>query len=345
MNTNREASVLNNGQLSTAGDLITWRDWFYPMLEISTVQDGGEPSRFENKVWDLGGILLSSAVAPATHVKRGKLNISRAPMDHWAIGYNRSGTTTIASDKRTLEAPPRSLFLWSFGEKTSSYRSDVDRIQLLIPRDLFRDVAPMLDAQRGSVLNTDLGSLLSDYMLFLESRLESVEAQDLPRLTGAVRAMIAACVAPSRERAEIAAVQIDNSRRDRIRRVIDLNLRSRALNPAMICKTVGVSRSQLYRLFEHWGGVMRYVQRQRLLRAHAILSDSENTKSISSIAEEFSFAEASSFSRAFRDEFGHSPKDVKLSSQAGMPIGVNARHKRSSKTRRFYDLIEKSPIF
>jgi AraC-like DNA-binding protein len=234
-------------------------------------------------------------------------------------------------------------FLWSLGDRTISHRTKVDRVQLLIARDMFRDIAPQFDAERGSVLNTPLGALLGDYMLFLESHLDSVAQQDLPRLTESVRSMIAACVAPSGEREEVAASELSFVRRERIRQVIHLNLRSAELGPSMICKAVGISRSQLYRLFEHSGGVLRYIQRQRLLQCHAVLSDPENRKSILSLAEEFRFSDAFSFRRAFRREFGHSPKEVRFAAEVGMPIRLGTERQSADPPRRFYDLMIGNP--
>jgi AraC-like DNA-binding protein len=79
-----------------------------------------------------------------------------------------------------------------------------------------------------------------------------------------------------------------------------------------------MSRSNLYRLFEDTGGVARYIQRERLLEAHAVLTDPTKTQSISTMAEDLCFADASSFSRAFKREFGYSPGEVRSAVLAGL---------------------------
>jgi AraC-like DNA-binding protein len=90
-------------------------------------------------------------------------------------------------------------------------------------------------------------------------------------------------------------------------RVIRKHLRTPTFRPSILCRLVGMSRSSLYRLFEDTGGVAKYIQRERLIEAHAVLTDSETIQSISAIAQDSCFADASSFSRAFKREFGHSP--------------------------------------
>jgi AraC-like DNA-binding protein len=331
--------VFSTRSIGAAKRMEAWRDWFYPIFDISSDERSTTKFCAENKVWDIGGILLSSAAAPATRVTRGRLNISRAPADHWVITYNRRGETTIATDKTTLHAATSVPFLWSLGDKTSSVRTSIDRVQLLLPRDMFRDIAPLLDASRGSVLNTPLGKMLGDYMIFLESHLGAVATGDLPRLTEAVRGMVAACVAPTAERAEVAASEIEHGRRERVCRLIHSRLRSPLLTPAMICEIAGISRSQLYRLFEQSGGVLRYMQRQRLLQSYALLSDPENEQPVLSIAESFCFENASSFSRAFRKEFGHSPSEIKSAAVAGMPFSTGMQRQRTAEIQRFSNLL------
>ena len=101
-------------------------------------------------------------------------------------------------------------------------------------------------------------------------------------------------------------------------RVIRKHLRTPTFRPSILCRLVGMSRSSLYRLFEDTGGVAKYIQGERLIEAHAVLTDSGTTQSISAIAEDLCFADASSFSRAFKREFGHSPGEVRSAAIDGL---------------------------
>jgi AraC-like DNA-binding protein len=152
-------------------------------------------------------------------------------------------------------------------------------------------------------------------MMALERRLSGVTEADLSRLTTAVGAMIAAAVAPSAERVAVARGQIDVGRKERVQR---RHLRTPTLDPTNLCRLVGMSRSNLYRLFEDTGGVARHIQRERLLEAHAVLTDPATTQSISATAEDLCFADASSFSRTFRREFAHSPGEMRAATLAGL---------------------------
>ena len=94
------------------------------------------------------------------------------------------------------------------------------------------------------------------------------------------------------------------------------NLRSPTLTPKRICRLVGMSRSQLYRLFEPMGGVARYIQAERLREAHRALANPDNLRDIHEVAEDLGFFDASAFSRIFRREYGCTPSEVRSAALA-----------------------------
>ena len=162
-------------------------------------------------------------------------------------------------------------------------------------------------------------ALLGDYLAGLERILPDVAPDHLPRLSDAIGAMVAACLAP-----EPAQPQLDLVRRERVRHLVRRYLRSPALGPRLLCRSLTMSRSKLYRLMDSEGGVVRYIQRQRVLEAHVLLSDPSVDRPITAIAEGLCFADTSGFSRAFRREFGASPSDVRAAVRTGPKLGAPA---------------------
>nr|WP_249730121.1 helix-turn-helix transcriptional regulator [Chelatococcus sp. YT9] len=104
---------------------------------------------------------------------------------------------------------------------------------------------------------------------------------------------------------------------ERARRLIRRNVHAPDFSPDQLCRQLGVSRSRLYRLFENLGGISSYVRRQRLLQAHAALSDVSQNRQVRQIAESVGFTNASAFTRAFNAEFGCSPGEVRAAALAG----------------------------
>jgi AraC-like DNA-binding protein len=296
-----------------------WRSFYEPVFDVVTNQSaGGFDAQLH--LWTLGSFALSRTAAPAVRITRTKNHLKHDPVDHWVISYCAHGAHTTLTAGVSAEVPARVPFLWSLGQEFTHERTSMGRIQLLLARDGFGDIASALDAALGSVLNTPLGLLLGDYMVALERHLEGLTDADLPRLRDAVAAMVGAAVAPTAERVAVARRQIDLGRMERVRQVVRRHLRTPTLRPATLCRLVGMSRSNLYRLLEAKGGIAQYIQQQRLLEAHSLLGNPGNGQSITALAEDFCFADVSSFSRAFRREFGYSPSDARRAAISGLPV-------------------------
>src|SRR6516164_922085 len=280
-----------------------WREWHQPVLDFVPQRSTRYGFLAEGHLWKLGGLAMNRTSVPLVGVARTKRNIRRDPIANWVISYCVRGTHFMNTAGTAVEVPAKVPFLSSLGQEFLHERTHVDRVSFLMARDAFRDIAPLLDAACGSTRDTPLGHLLGDYMMALEHHLPDLTGADLPRLARAVGAMVAAAVAPSAERVAVARRQIDVGRKERVRQAVRKHLRTPTLGPRTFGRLVGMSLSNLSRLFEDTGGVVRYIQRERLLEAHAVLTDPTNTQSISAIAEDLCFADASSFSRTFKREF------------------------------------------
>jgi AraC-like DNA-binding protein len=316
-----------------------WREWFRPVFDVIPRDSGPNCFVASNVAWKLDDLVVSRVAAPAVRVHRTPTHIWRNPLDHWVLSYCHRGETAIKTKRGVLRSRPGTPFLWSLGEASETERTETERVQLFLSRDVFRDIAPVLDAACGTALDTPLGRLLGDFMLSLEHRLQGLTIADMPRLTAATRALIAACVAPSAERVGTAREQVDRGRLERVRQTVRTHLRSPRLGPNTLCRAVGMSRSSLYRLLEPEGGVNHYIQRRRLLEAHATLSDPAAKRTVSAIAEELCFSDPSSFGRSFRAMFGYSPGEVRSAAAAGLLLPGNRAQRVGEDTRNFGALL------
>jgi AraC-like DNA-binding protein len=111
------------------------------------------------------------------------------------------------------------------------------------------------------------------------------------------------------------------------------------MGPDQLCREAAMSRSQLYRLLEGEGGAAHYIQHRRLSESFAILCDTTNNLPIGVVAESLCFADASSFSRAFRREFGVSPSDVRAATLVGLPPPAASRYSVGGEVRSFGDCL------
>jgi len=182
--------------LQPRDQLGAWREWFEPVLDVLPKHAPGDEFTAEMHIWKLGGLAMSRTIAPPVNVVRAKSNLRRDPVDHWVISYCARAAHLAQTAGAELEVPARVPFLRSLGQEFLHERTHVDRVQFFLARDAFRDIAPLLDGALGSTLDTPLGHLLGDYMMALERRLPVVTEADLPRLTNAVGAMVAAASGP-----------------------------------------------------------------------------------------------------------------------------------------------------
>jgi AraC-like DNA-binding protein len=159
-------------------------------------------------------------------------------------------------------------------------------------------------------------------------------ARHLPRippeqargLAEATRSLVAACIAPRAEHTKAAEVSLSALLIDRIRLIIRQNMASPDFDPEQLARLMAMSRSKLYRLFEHAGGVAHFINRERLQEAHRHLTSSRDSLPIHTVGNEVGFIDHSTFSRAFRREFGYSPSEVRersLAEHALKPFGLS----------------------
>jgi AraC-like DNA-binding protein len=329
---------LDTRTLPLKHQLEAWRDWFCDVFAVMPLQTEKEGFAASSELWVMDGFAVSRVFAPPLYGTRTKALIRRNPIDHWCLTLGQA-RTGIKIPTASIVAPAKVPFVVSLGHELVSERKQDNRLQIYLSRDTFSEIGPLLDAIVGAPIETRLGQLLAEYMMLLESWVSKSQPEDLSRLKTAISTMIAACLAPSHERMAIAASQLDLSRLERVRRVVRKHLQSSALGTEFLCREVATSRSQLYRLLEGEGGVSRYIRRQRLLEAYARLCDTSESRPIAALAEDLCFSDASTFGRAFRQEFGESPGEVRAAARAGQLVQASTRDRLGPAVRTLRDCL------
>jgi AraC-like DNA-binding protein len=324
--------------LPRAQQLAAWRGWYDSVFDIESRQRADKGFAAENLTWKLGGFAVSHASTPPVSVARTTTLMRRNPVDHWVVILAKHSATHLTYRDVSLKMAARVAYIVSLGDRYNKW-TEGERILLYLARDSFGDIAPALDAARGTALDAPQGRLLTDYMLLLERNLRSLPAESAPPLKNAVSAMVGACLAPSGDRMAGAKPQIRVTLMERVRQSVRRQLRSPSLGPDRLCREAAMSRSQLYRLLEGEGGAAHYIRRLRLSESFAILCNTSNNLPIGAIAESLCFADASNFSRAFRREFGMTPSDVRAAALAGLPPATAPRDPGGGKVRGFGDCL------
>lgn len=287
------------------------------IMDICPPDVAGLPFQASQRIWSLDKLVLTCTMLPGDgHGLRWR-HWERAALDHWYVVL----PCGFAGGRAVPAQPAARPRIHCLASPLESGIEEAGALTLFIPRDLFP--SPTLDAVVDARLDRGSALLLADYLFVLNRRLPELALADLPGVVEATRCLVAACAAPSRERRAEAQAPIDLTLMERARRLVRRRLAEPDLSPDTLCRELGVSRSRLYRLFEPIGGISSYIRRQRLLQARHALMDVSDTRSIVRIAEQWGFTDASTFSRAFRHEFGLSPKAAREYGRDG--IGYPSR--------------------
>lgn len=327
--------VFDTRLLPVSDQFQGWRTWNRPVLDVTSEVPTSDGFPAQSRVWKLDeGLLIATATAPAACTVRSPRLLRQLPVDHWVVSHTVRGTASLETPRGAIEVLAGHTSVVSLGQTLAIKCAQIDRVDLLLSRDRFRDIAPLLDAVTGTVLDSVLGRFLGDFMVTLVRRLPRVPDNDAPLLTIAISKLIAACIAPSADRLDAARAVIDVGRLERVRQTVRGHLQSPRLGPRMLARQVGMSRSNLYRLLESEGGVMSYIKRHRLTEARSRLSDKRNIQTIAAMACDLGFVDSSSFSRAFRAMFGVSPVEMRAvarklgAPQPALPAGSGKPHTR-----------------
>jgi AraC-like DNA-binding protein len=317
-----------------------WHRWNLPLLEFTANDEFGEGFAAALRAWCMGdGLLLTELEAPAATAVRSRRLLRHTPEDHWVITYVSGGTMTIETPGGSTAVGQGRTHVWSLGEPSVITHADISRLDIYLSRDTFRDIAPVLDAVIGLPLDGKLEQALGEFLIALKQRLPRIPAPNAAKLVDAIRMLVAGTLAPAARQRPPAKGTIDVGRLEQVRQAVRANLQSRELGTQMLCRAVGMSRSSLYRLLESAGGVASYIQRHRLDEARHRLADSANAQPIEAMARELCFADASTFSRAFRAEYAMSPSEARAGASDAVIVARARAAPELAGAAHFVDLL------
>jgi AraC-like DNA-binding protein len=192
-------------------------------------------------------------------------------------------------------------------------------IILNIPRGMLHQM--LAGADRCTATRVDchsaLGSVLQGFLTSMARELERLDAAQLGDLSDHAVGLIATTLAGSCTE-ETALSRSRGATLCRVKAFIEQHLDDPQLDSGRIAAALQLSPRYLNKLFEaEQTSLMRYVWRRRLQRCRAELLDPAHPQvRISEIALRWGFNDLSHFSRAFRECFGHAPRELRREHEA-----------------------------
>lgn len=299
-------------------------DFYTGVMDIFTPPEKRRLMTGRVEHWELGDLLLMDGISDELTIRRNRAHIAHDDLDHWIIRATRRGRLISCTDDRSYATTRGEIVLETLSEPFVDNWTPAGWVSVMIPRDAVPELLPYYLQFGTGPIQSGAAALLSDFLMALADRLPEAEERDRDRFARTLRMMIVSCLQVESDlgRREL---EVDTPlARERVRRVIRVNLGSARLDPERIGRLAGVSRSTLYRMFEPYGGVVHYVQAMRLDRVHADLAETAHNGSltIAEIAERRGFHNTPAFNRAFKRRFGCTPGEVRSSARAGSYLPV-----------------------
>jgi AraC-like DNA-binding protein len=284
-------------------------------IDRARVADAAE--MFGASCWTFGDVALIRTFCANAPASQWPLRV-KSLLEHWRVVLvqsrcGRRDSLTLWHGRKDGGAPrPPAV---PFDERAR----DMEVLTLFLPRDFYDDEVKDSGSAAGLAISPELGSLLAGYIDNLARQLPHISPEQAHGLAAATCSLVAACIVPGAERREAADVSLVSLLVDRARMVVRENMACPGFGPEQLARLLAMSRSKLYRLFERTGGVAHFINRERLREAHHRLDAPGDAPSIHVIGNEVGFSDHSTFSRAFRREFGYSPTDARERSLARFP--------------------------
>lgn len=316
-----------------------YREYCAPVIEVSHNEGFGCGFDAFCEMWQLGGLVCRRILTPAGSFGRTNAQVRRDGLDHWVFNVVRQGKQNARAAGSELSTVPGELSVFSLAGAYQAHRTNIDWVGLFVPRGTFPAIDAALNHNQHRALDNSLGRILAAYLIALSDELPSMKGGDLPHAVQAMEALVEKSIDSSPAVLNSSDTSLDMPLMRLLRDIIDANIGSWNLHAGRLCKLADVSRSKLYRMFEPYGGVVRYIQRQRLRRAHGLLADPNCTRQIGLIANDHCFADTSTFSRAFRHEFGYSPTDLRKRVEGGSAARGPGRLSQGARTGGSWDFL------
>ncbi|WP_168190358.1 transcriptional regulator FeaR [Luteithermobacter gelatinilyticus] len=271
------------------------------------------------EVRNAGGFDVAHIALNAEIVRRSQKQIAESNDKFCFLIMQMEGRALMRQNGNEAFMEPGDMVLIDSG-MPSEFRYDgfMRQLSLHIPRETLEACLPechIPEAQTipgrrgiGAVTSRFLHSIYDEAETITDSYFGSVREVLLNLLSSTLR----------NEDADVAEAQKIPFKGIQLRQIqkhIEQYLTDPELSPAMIAGLCGISTRHLHRLFQTNGTSFgEWVRRRRLEEARRYLLDSRfDHYSIIRVAFHWGFNDAAHFSRAFKKEFGLSPREYRLS--------------------------------
>lgn len=304
-------AIFSVDQLPDKQRYDAWAEGIGFLFEVSRSRSQqGEPFYASMEASIVGSLALSRARTAEQYWQRSAWKIGRDGLDHYMIQFYPRGTQTLLWRGGEVDMPQDGGLVYDLGREMKATTSAFENRTIIIPRAL---LAPLLQNPddhhlRALPANGPLVALLREHVFHLEAAAATIKPLQTQDIVQSTVHLVAACLNAASGGVDRRGSEMVPPQLILARRIIEARLWENGFGPNELAGQLGVSRSRLYEFFAGSGGVASFIRERRLSAAMSLLTGSGTQHvPISEIAERCQFT-PSEFSRAFRAQYGVSPR-------------------------------------
>jgi len=233
---------------------------------------------------------------------------ARNGLDHFVLHHVVSGELRAGASGRTARIGPGQTLILDARAPMEAGSANVRVITMSVTREAMLAATGSARDLHGYCIDCREGALLSSLLRELVEQIPYLAAGAHGAVLRTLVDLLSVALHPTGATVRSDAFRLEHARREAARHVIEVNAGSLDFSVQDVMKATGLSRTGLYRLFEHSGGVVRYIQQCRLQRLRAQLDDRAfDGHPLADLAPVLGFSSESHAGRLFKQMFGVSP--------------------------------------
>ena len=263
---------------------------------------------------DSGSANFIDVASDAQRAERSPRQLRRATDDWIMLAMQARGPGMLRQGGETAYLRPGDMVLY---DTTRPYEFMFDRpFSQLVVKFPHEQMAPRLPRGarwhgRALAASSPLGHVLATHLASVSATIGRVDPALRPGLIERTMDLIALAFAGAARDFSGSGTTVQAASVARAKRIIEARLADPALAPGAVAEALGVSSGYLHRLFATGETTVgAYIRQRRLERCRDDLADPLRAgERITEIALRWGFNDLPYFSRAFRAEFGLSPRE------------------------------------
>ncbi|MBZ9742333.1 MULTISPECIES: helix-turn-helix domain-containing protein [unclassified Mesorhizobium] len=285
-----------------------WKNALSLLVDCS-IPESADPALFDfhGCSWQLPGAFLHANGGSAMAMSRTQQVIDDRPTQHMVLYMVLEGQVTSSYDGLIQEHVPGDIVVVDYSSPYESRTSGYEGVALTL--DKASVPAGLQNNVHGLVLTAseDAGAMLGTQIMALVKHIDGLSIhQSQVTVDGILRFAAAAFGAPTTRHRRDKRFLFQRASSTARQKLSDPDF-----GPSELAAVLGVSRSNLFRLFEPHGGVQRWMLAERLRVCLQSILRSTSDHKIAAIARNHGFRSESHFSRAFQKRYQISPSSVR----------------------------------